>query len=137
MTKNKWYIVNCISYVFPLYIYIYICLQYNCINIKPIPICIKKIVYITIIVIQSLLMPTSAHDSTGMKRSREAKRAVSSVLKVTKPVEVQTKGSPGDGEMSWDMLGFPRHFPSKSVGKMVGKWGDSTMMKGYCFEMRN
>ena len=39
-------------------------------------------------------------------RSREAKRAVSSVLKVTKPVEVQTKGSPEDDKMNKLSLGI-------------------------------
>ena len=48
--------------------------------------------------------------------SLEAKRAVSSVLKVTKPVEVQTKGSPGRTCPKWG--GFPMAFLMGKCGKM-------------------
>ena len=57
-------------------------------------------------------------------RSREAKRAVSSVLKVTKPVEVQTKGSPGERchGTCWVFHGFSHQNMWKNGGKI---WGES------------
>ena len=62
-------------------------------------------------------------------RSREAKRAVSSVLKVTKPVEVQIKGSPEEmSEMSRFSHGF-----SYPMWEKIGyyMWRDMDLKWGF------